>query len=91
MLKESSRHLVLLRKKQPPLNLKSEEILNVFKCLPVLEQLDTKPIEEVKEALGSPASGKTPCQDGFRAEILKCSKEDAFKILCLCWQEIEVP
>ena len=43
-----------------------EEALNVIKCLPVLEELDIEPTEEeVKEVLGSPSSGKAPCQDGF--------------------------
>ena len=53
-----------------------EEARNVKKCLSVLEELNIQPTEEVvKEALGSPASGKAPCQDGFPAEILKCMKQ----------------
>ena len=49
-----------------------EALMNAIKCLPVLEELDIEPTEEeVKEALGSPSSGKEPCQDGFPADILK--------------------
>ena len=36
-----------------------EALMNAIKCLPVLEELDIEPTEEeVKEALGSPSSGK---------------------------------
>ena len=50
-----------------------EEARNVIKSLPLLEELDIEPTEEeVKEAPGSPDSGKAPCQDGFPAEIQKC-------------------
>ena len=42
-----------------------EEARNVVKSLPLLEELDIEPTEEeVKEAPGSPDSGKAPCQDG---------------------------
>ena len=60
-----------------------EEALNVIKCLPVLEELDIEPTEEeVKEALGSPSSGKAPCQDGFELKSgSACSKDDAFSKL----------
>ena len=45
-----------------------EALMNAIKCLPFLEELDIEPTEEeVKEALGSPSSGKEPCQDGFPA------------------------
>ena len=44
-----------------------EALMNVIKCLPVLEELDIEPTEgEVKEALGSPPSGK---------ENLKCMQQ----------------
>ena len=53
-----------------------EALMNVIKCLPVLEELDIEPTEEeVKEALGSLSSGKAPCQDRFPAEILKCMQQ----------------
>ena len=53
-----------------------EALMNVIKCLPVLEELDIEPTEgEVKEALSSPSSGKEPCQDGFPSEILKCMQQ----------------
>ena len=55
----------------------SEEALKAIECLPVLEELDSEPLE-LKEALGSLTPGKAPSQDIIPSEILKCYKGDAF-------------
>lgn len=44
-----------------------EALMNAIKCLPVLGELDIEPTEEeVKEALGSPSSGKSPVRTVFQ-------------------------
>ena len=58
-------------------NMVSGEALNAIECLPVLEELNCKPLE-LKKALGSLAPGKAPRKDIIPSEILKCYEGDAF-------------
>ena len=73
-----------------------EALMNVIKCLPVLEELIEATQEEVKEALGSPSSGKEPCQGGFPAEILECTQQrrclhQALRNPVCAGKKVEVP
>ena len=77
-------------------NVVTEEALDAFECLPVLQELDREPtLNDLSEALDSLTSGKAPGKDGIPAEVLKCCKEtiitELHEILCLCWSEGEVP
>ena len=77
-------------------NVVTEDALNAIERLPELEDLGREPtIDELSEALDSLASGKAPGKDGIPAEVLKCCKEtlitELHEILCLCWNEGEVP
>ena len=52
-------------------NVVTKEALNNIECLPVLEELDSKPtLAEIKAALDSLASGKAPGRD--TTSLLKC-------------------
>ena len=52
-------------------NVVTKEALNNIECLPVLEELDSKPtLAEIKVALDSLASGKAPGKDNIPAEVL---------------------
>ena len=52
-------------------NIVTEEALNNIKCLPVLEELDSKPtLAELKAALDSLTSSKAPGKDNIPAEVL---------------------
>ena len=52
-------------------NVVTEEALNNIECLPVLEELDSKPtLAEIKMALDSLTSGKAPGKDNIPVEVL---------------------
>ena len=52
-------------------NVITVEALNNIECLPVLEELDSKPtLAEIKGALDSLASGKALGKDNIPAEVL---------------------
>ena len=52
-------------------NVVTKEALNNIKCLPVLEELDSKPtLAEIKAALDSLTTSKAPGKDNIPAEVL---------------------
>ena len=77
-------------------NVVTEEALDNIKCLPVSEELDSKPtLAEIYVALGSLVSGKAPGKDNIPAEVLNCCKEiitsKLYEVFRLCWKECGVP
>ena len=77
-------------------NVVTKEALNNIKCLPVFEELDSKPtLAEIKVALDSLASGKAPGKDNNLVEVLKCCKgiitTELNEVFHLCWREGGVP
>ena len=74
----------------------SQEALDSFVDLPVLEELDLAPtVEELSKAIDALPSGKAPGMDGIPPEIIKSGKsvllEPLYEILLLCWSEGKVP
>ena len=52
-------------------NVVTEEALNNIECLPVLEELDSKPtLAEIKAVMDSLASGKAPGKENIPVEVL---------------------
>ena len=74
----------------------TEEALNNIPQLSVLHDLDVKPsIEEFEEAYDHLAKGKAPGKDLIPPDVIIEGKpvllQPLFDLLCLCWEEKEVP
>ncbi len=73
----------------------SDTALNAIPELPVLDELDTEPTEELRKIIDCLSTGKAPGEDGIPPEIMKSRKDallqDLLELLCLCWREGAVP
>ena len=74
----------------------TQEALNNIPQLSVLDHLDEEPsIEEFEEAYDHLAKGKAPGKDNIPPEVIIEGKpvllQPLYELLCLCWEEKEVP
>ena len=74
----------------------TQEALNNIPQLSVMNNLDELPsIEEFEEAYDHLAKGKSPGKDNIPPEVIIEGKpvllQPLYELLCLCWEEKEVP
>ena len=74
----------------------TQEALDSFEDLPVLEELDSEPtLEELSKAIDALASRRAPGGNNIPPEVIKCGKpallEPLHELLCLYWREGKVP
>ncbi|XP_030839694.1 uncharacterized protein LOC100887870 [Strongylocentrotus purpuratus] len=74
----------------------NEATIESIESLPVMEDLDSEPSEELKKVVNSLSSGKAPGKDGIPSDIIKVGKDTSllrhlYELLCQCWKEGTIP